>query len=625
MRRSRHRHRLQISQPPNVKFPNLSFVIGHSPLPSVVFALIPPGLTLFIRIWFILEMRHQPFSVISPQVVDVWAYHRWALEIIRGNFWGSDVFFLRPIYPYLLALFYTLFGQSVLPVQVFQALLATVSCFLLFQITSRLFNRTVAFIAGIGFALCGVLIFYTGTLLYVELTIFFSLVTLYLLLIAETHWWRSALAGIAFGLLGICRPEMLVLLPFLILYQIKRSRKKGLQTIAFALTTIAVISTIPVRNYLIARDPVLFTAHSGINFYFGNNPAADGTWQPAKELDPGIGFSHERLKRVAKIVNGRDLPWSKASGYWIKQSLNFILSQPAQYLKLLLRKLLLFFANYEIPNNYYFETVRPFSLALKLAFVNFGIACALAILGIILSWPKRRELLPVYTFIGGYLISALLFYVLSRLRAPVLPFFFIFAAYALTRVYQFLCQRQFRRLALAVAFIALIYLGTNLIGVNRATYAAQAWTQSGNIYLEQKKAVPAINALQRALRFDPNNIVARYSLIETYAGMRRISEAEQELNQLLATTPELPATRALLHLATARIAIARRDFNTAIRHYQAALASDPQNPQTYYLLGLVYISLNDLASAEKNLLLSLSLDPNHEAAAAALAEVRRHR
>ncbi|MGQ9707459.1 MAG: hypothetical protein ACUVUR_01105, partial [bacterium] len=100
-------------------------------VPAILFTLIPTALVFITRIWFILEMRNQPFSVMSPQVVDVWAYHRWALEIIRGNFWGSDVFFLRPIYPYLLALFYTIFGPRVLPVQIFQALSATVSCFLL--------------------------------------------------------------------------------------------------------------------------------------------------------------------------------------------------------------------------------------------------------------------------------------------------------------------------------------------------------------------------------------------------------------------------------------------------------------------------------------------------------------
>ncbi|MGQ9707460.1 MAG: tetratricopeptide repeat protein, partial [bacterium] len=492
------------------------------------------------------------------------------------------------------------------------------------SITRRFFNRSTATLAGIGFALCGVLVFYTGTLLYVELTSLFSLLTLYLLLIADHHWWRYALAGIAFGLLVICRPEMLLMLPFLVFYQIKLQNSKTRHIIIFTLAVITVTISIPIRNSLVARDPVLFTGHSGINFYFGNNPSADGTWQPAKELDVGFGFSHERLKRVAKIVNGRELPWSKASAYWIKQGLNFIFSHPAAYLKLLLRKLLLFFAGYEIPNNYYFETVRPASFSLKLAFVNFAITIALAILGIIFSWPNRKRLFPIYIFIAVYLISSLLFYVLSRLRAPVLPFLLIFAAYALNRLYQFLYQHQFHKFIPALMVTLLCYLGFNLIPVNRPTYAAQAWTQVGNIYLEQKKPAAAVKALRAALGFNPKNYSARYSLIQSYAGLRLLAEAEQEFQQLVATTGDLTPARVIIHLAAARIAIAYRDFNAAIQQYRAALNYDPENPEIYYLLGLVYISLNDLSSAERHLVSALNLDPGHEAARSALSEVRSH-
>ena len=68
---------------------------------------------------------------------------------------------------------------------------------------------------------------------------------------------------------------------------------------------LAVIAVVPLRNYLVARDPVIFTAHSGINFYYGNNPNAGGTWQPTGELEQSTGFSHDWLKRTARIIDGR--------------------------------------------------------------------------------------------------------------------------------------------------------------------------------------------------------------------------------------------------------------------------------------------------------------------------------
>lgn len=539
-----------------------------------------------------------------------------------GDFWGKEVFFLRPIYPYLLALLFKISGPSVIAVQIFQALLALISCYLLFRIAERFFNRQVAFIAGMGFALCGIVVFYTGTLLYVELTILLTLLVVYLLLSADKKWWCYSLAGITFGLVIICRPEMLILLPFLIIWLTKLQKTKLSHVLIFAFTTLTVMLGVPVRNYIVARDPVLFTAHSGINFYFGNNPAADGTWQPATELNPGIGFSHQRLKLRAKFINGQELNWSKASYYWIKRGLNFIFSHPLKYLKLLGRKLLLFFANYEIPNNYYFETVRPSSMALKLAFVNIGMIFSLALIGFIYSWKVRQRLLPIYFFSGGYLLSSLIFYVLSRLRAPVVPFLLIMASYALTRLYQLIQQRKFKLLTTGLIATFLIYFVTTLPPVNRNIYTSQAWTQLGNIYLEQRKTELAIKSLRTALQYNPADYSARYSLIQLYAGMRRINEAKMELQELLLIAGNIPDAQQILHLATARIAIAERNFTAALQHYNMALTFDPYNPETYYLMGMVNISIGDLTNAEKFLSLALHLDPNHDASRYALLRIQ---
>ncbi len=580
-------------------------------------------LTLLLRLLFIWEMRHHPFSTISPQMVDPWEYHRWAREILGGNFWGSDVFFLRPIYPYLLALLYTLFGEKPLAVQLFQAFLATLSCFFLFETTRRLFNPRTARFAALGFAFCGVLVFYTGTLLYVAITIFLSLLALYLILFSAGRWWRWALAGIAFGLFLICRPEMLLIFPFILVWLGWKKIKPRDLTILTS-TTILIIAIIPIRNFIVAKDPVPFTAHSGINFYYGNNPKAAGTWQPAGELKSGIGFSHQRLKRSARIINGKELSWSKASAYWTKQALSFIFSQPAQYLKLLLAKLLLFFSNYEVPSNYYLETTRPYSLALKIAFINFGIVVSLGIIGLFSLWRIRQEVFPFYLFTAGYFFSALIFYVLSRLRAPIIPFLLPFSGFALNEISLQIKKKLPGPVVIKLAIFLLLYLSTNLIPVNRSLYLSQAWTQLGNIYLEQNRVSSGITALNQALKFNPKNLSTRYSLIQAYAGIGRVNEAAVEFRQLTKTIDSSKTGLLFYHLAGARVAIAQRDFPKAVEHYQQALIIDPEDPETYYLLGLVYLSLNDLESAERCLLHTIALDPNHAPAQHALNEIRRH-
>ena len=117
-----------------------------------VWLIVALALTFLIRLWFIIEMRGKPFSLMGPQYVDSYFYHQWALDIIHGNFWGHEVFFLRPLYPYLLAGVYAVFGSHVLPVQLLQAVLTTVSCFLLYLVTRRLFNPRAAVFAALQMA-----------------------------------------------------------------------------------------------------------------------------------------------------------------------------------------------------------------------------------------------------------------------------------------------------------------------------------------------------------------------------------------------------------------------------------------------------------------------------------------
>jgi tetratricopeptide (TPR) repeat protein len=594
------------------------------------------GLTLFTRVLFILQMRGNPFSTVSSQMVDPYYYHQWALSIVHGSFWGSDVFFLRPLYPYLLAAVYALFGPHVLAVQLLQAALSGASCLLLYDCTRWMLNRRAAVFAAFGFALTGILVFYTGTLLYVEITVFLSLLFLWLILVAGSRIWLWIPAGVSFGLLVICRPEMLAVLPFLLVWLWQgraeptltptlsrqgRGRSRARALAALTVAALAVIAAVPVRNYIVARDPVLFTAHSGINFYYGNNPSADGTWQPTGVLERGIGFSHERLKQVARTVGAKEVPWSQASSYWLGRGTAFITGQPLRYLRLLGRKLLLFLSNYEVPNDYYPETARTASTVLRLCFVSFSLVLALGVIGMVWAWPQRRRVLPAYLFIGAYVLSSLLFYVLSRLRAPVMPFLLMFAGFGLAELVDALRKRNLRRFVLGGAAAVIVYAGTSLMPVRRDTYSAQAWTQTGNVYLAQRQVDKALHSFRRALAAQPTNASARYSLIMALAGSGRTAEAQAEFDTLARSAGSSDENLELLRLAGARMAIARRDFVTAAQLYRAVIDEDSTYPEAPYLLGLVYVSTDSLEQARCWLRRALTLNPEHEAAASALKAV----
>jgi tetratricopeptide (TPR) repeat protein len=612
---------------------------------NYVWLFVALALTFLIRLWFVLGMRGQPFSTISPQMLDSYYYHKWAVDIISGEFWGTDVFFLRPLYPYLLALIYSVFGQHVLAVQFVQTIFATVSCFLLYDTSRRVFGSRPAAFASVGFALTGILVFYTGTLLYVEITVLLSLLSVWLTFVAGSRIWVWILAGVCFGLLVICRPEFLLLLPFLFIWLWRRGGAERARSVMMAAVALAVVALVPIRNYVVARDPVLFTAHSGVNFYYGNNPSADGTWQPTQGLEKGGGFSHERLAEISRTIDGRQVKPSQASAYWTRQGLEFITHQPGAYLKLLGRKLLLFLSNYEVPNDYYPETARAASLPLRLAFVSFGLALAFGVLGMSWAWPKRRQVFPVYLLAVGYLVSALLFYVLSRLRAPVIPFLLMFAGFGLGELVEALRQRRSARVAVGLATAIVVYVVSVSIPVDRRSYSAQAWTQEGDIYLAQQDFVRAAGAFNRALVVLPSYNYARYSLVLALAGAGQTSDAEAETRKIEQATAGSNDRKTLLSLAAARtavanaistadpawrparrladawVAVADGKYDRAESLYRVSLSRDSSDSESGFLLGMVYMRMDSLAQAQKWLARTVSLDPGNEAARSALKSV----
>ena len=70
------------------------------------------------------------------------------------------------------------------------------------------------------------------------------------------------------------------------------------------------------HNYLIAKDPVFLSAHSGVNFWIGNNPFATGY----PRFPPGLHAGQEVMLNdsinVAEKAAGHPLKRSEISAYW---------------------------------------------------------------------------------------------------------------------------------------------------------------------------------------------------------------------------------------------------------------------------------------------------------------------
>ena len=118
---------------------------------------------LALRVGLTLSLREAPYF--HDPIVDGAAYDRWAAEIANEVFWGTKVFYQDPLYPYLLGIFYKIFGRDFLWVRILQAAIGTAGLGMLFEAVRRLLGYRTAIITLFFAAFYKTFLFYDTSLL----------------------------------------------------------------------------------------------------------------------------------------------------------------------------------------------------------------------------------------------------------------------------------------------------------------------------------------------------------------------------------------------------------------------------------------------------------------------------
>jgi 4-amino-4-deoxy-L-arabinose transferase-like glycosyltransferase len=551
-----------------------------------------------------------------------------AQQLAHNGFAYPEAFFMPPLYPYLMALLSMVFGPHPFAIQFMQMLLGSGSAVLVFLLGLRLFDRRVAWVSFIGYLLYGNLLFLDTVYLPNAFTVFGELLVCYLLSATGYRLWRFATIGVLLGLLALIRAETLLFLPLLLIVVlfgrpqgagVRRARTpeprnpgtprdSAYRLSSIVLGAAVVIAPVFLHNLVVAKDPTLISYNGGLNLYLGNNPKADGTWQPSYPLVQTGSVTIETLKRNSLIRDTAVMKPSESSSYWTSRALAFIKASPGRFLNLVARKKLLFLNNYEIPNNYYFDLARSRSLLLKLAFLPFGLILALGLAGMILRIADcglRKAEGGFYCFFLVYLAASLLIFTVSRLREPLAPLLIIFGSYFALEAY-----RNWRKPKMAVLLVvaAAILVASFLPLVNRTQYALEGHVQAGNIYLEAGVPAGARDEYALAAKIEPGSLLAVYGQFNAAAKLKSRTDAERYSGELYRLS-RTPADSVYAFLSTALIGTMTGDFIKARDNYLRALQYDPDNFDTHYLLALVFYTLKDLPSAREQLEQALSLNP----------------
>ena len=324
-----------------------------------------------IRVISLARLTSSPF--LFPSGGDMRFYDDWAQRILRGELTDHLAFFGLPLYPYVLALFYKVFGYTPFIPALLQTIADTITATLLYQISVTVFGQTsgaASFLTRHRGRIVGVTAVVAWAWFVPAQA--FSLAVMPTALAVTVFWlviaWivknpemptpaRSLVLGALVGLAatGVATIlfALLLLLAAIFLKPAKASKRPNLwlsRIWAAALLLLgAGIGTSPcwIHNHFVARDPVFLSAHSGINFWIGNNPASKGYPNFPAGMRADQASMLQDSTTLAEAEMGRALRRSEVSAFWSAKAKAYIAGNPGAWLRLLWQKALNFWNAFE--------------------------------------------------------------------------------------------------------------------------------------------------------------------------------------------------------------------------------------------------------------------------------------
>jgi hypothetical protein len=550
-------------------------------------------------------------------------YDDWAQHILHGQLTDHLAFFGLPLYPYLLALFYKAFGYTPFIPALFQALADTVTATLIYQISFAVFGerpkaaalekeassfleRHRGRIIGVAAAVAWALFVPAESYSLVVMPTAFA-VTVFWVVIAWIikHPVMPGLAGSTIlgtlvGLTATGVATILFALPVLIAaIFIKPSKPPGRRTLwpsrigAAALLLLGVgVGTAPcwMHNYFVARDPVFLSAHSGINFWIGNNPAAKGYPNFPAGMRAEQASMLQDSTTLAEAEMGHPLRRSQVSAFWSAKAKAYIATRPGAWFHLLWQKTLNFWNAFEYDDLGVIIKLR--GLGVIWPGLHFGVVAALAIPGIFLALRAFPAAGWALAGIMAQMVSVLPVFVTERYRLAAVPGLLIFACFGLWRLGQSCLAGRLSTMALYFALLVGSTAFVSLPQTDPALWALPAYT-SGRQALDSGDYTRAEQQLQRARAYVPDNPETNFALGNLRLAQERRPEAKSFYEIALRLNPKHKGALNNLGL----LALEENQPAMAAGYLSRALEQEPQDAKTFYLLAKAQLALGDLQNA----------------------------
>jgi 4-amino-4-deoxy-L-arabinose transferase-like glycosyltransferase len=536
---------------------------------ELYFAISIFAVAFLLRLIYIFEISASPFF--ENLVIDCRRYSEWGMSIAAGDWLGDGVYYQSPLYAYFLGFVYRFVSTDLFAVRLIQAAIGAGSCVLFYAIAARLFDRRAGLLAGFLAAAYAPLIYYDCMIMKTVLSVFLAALGLLLLLKAVDSntpgLWLAC--GLAWGAAALARENYLLIAAAFGIWQIIRHlrNRRTLKLRPFWLYLVGivlVIAPVTIRNVTVSGELALVTSNLGQNLYIGNNSVnRTGAYEAPEFVVASPLYEEKVFREAAENLTGRAMTTGEVSAFFRRRALNWMSASPGPASRLMGKKFLLFFNNYEVADNQSIYFMERYSWLLELDILRFGLVAPLGIFGLVLLWRTRGKLAPLYIFGFLYAVSVIAFFVFSRYRLPIIVVLLPPAAFAVFWLIDRLRSREWK--AVRVPIIVLVCLFAFAYIPTYSLRANPDDPQDSHTYHDEVMAMRFINLGQVHRRL-AGKLQTEGKETPALLELRKAREAYREAKRLLprAAEPHLYDARALTqagHLARAeqelRIAIGK--------------------------------------------------------------------
>jgi Tfp pilus assembly protein PilF len=617
------------------------------------------GMRIF---YFIQNSANNP--LFGEAVSDAGVYYDWAREIASGNFIHDGVFYMAPLYPYIMAGIFKVFGESISSVVVVQHVVGVINLFLIYMVSKVVFGKKAAIVTLIFAVLHAPFVFYESKMLLPTFTVFFYLLSLFLLLKQDARkpgYPLTFITGLVLGIAVIHRPNILLFIPLVLAwYFIHHMQKRGqspfLQCVLLLIGVLIPILPVTIHNYNASGEFIPLTCNTGINFYYGANKDAAPTFTRRESISDSIEKEEEKAREIAELAEERELGPKEVSAYWMKRGFAEITDDFPRWLSYEINKLYWLINTYEIPNNYNLPFEKKHVPSLLLLVVPFGLISLLGLVGIVLANKKDSRIILLLFYLASLFIGLMIFTVVSRFRIPLTAVLVGFAGFGVIEYLKALKNRnhdlQSSKRYLAATLVIVILAIPTLVPYRKATNPSSTYYTLGILAFREGEYKQAIKYQELALQTYPIYADAYNNMGSCYKKLGDLDKAIEMYDKASDANPKYSESRfnaGLVYMEREELEPAIEKFRDAIainpRYFKAKMnlsfalfrsgktseaidemkelvAMNPDNAQHHYNLGLMLTQVRKNDEAIKQFEIAVELDGDYQEAKDALRKMK---